>query len=223
MLPVYVSYFAGGGERTGKKSLLNASGFVLGFTVVFVAMGALAGSLGAFLREYKTWVDMVGGIYFNVPVDMHYVDPTQNLTIDLEAGYQLLDGQKAMQVVRFRQDNTGAGYGDTGRAHTQQEFLKAMLSQVLSEASLKDVPNLVDILRSYVEIDKNLSVNDMIYFGRELVGMDIGTAIRASTLPCEWSSPYMWVKTDEALDTINAMLNPYTTDLTEEMVEFYSK
>ena len=53
--------------------------------------------------------------------------------------------------------------------------------------------------------------------------MDIGTAIRASTLPCEWSSPYMWVKTDEALDTINAMLNPYTTDLTEEMVEFYSK
>lgn len=62
MLPVYVSYFAGGGERAGKKTLLNASGFVLGFTVVFVAMGALAGSLGAFLREYKTWVDLVGGI-----------------------------------------------------------------------------------------------------------------------------------------------------------------
>ena len=62
MLPVYVSYFAGGGERTGKKTLLGASGFVLGFTAVFVAMGALAGSLGAFLREYKTWVDLAGGI-----------------------------------------------------------------------------------------------------------------------------------------------------------------
>ena len=62
MLPVYVSYFAGGGERTGKKTLLGASGFVLGFTAVFVAMGALAGSLGAFLREYKLWVDLVGGI-----------------------------------------------------------------------------------------------------------------------------------------------------------------
>ena len=61
MLPVYVSYFAGG-ERTGKKTLLGASGFVLGFTAVFVAMGALAGSLGAFLRAYKTWVDLVGGI-----------------------------------------------------------------------------------------------------------------------------------------------------------------
>ena len=62
MLPVYVSYFAGGGQRTGRKTLLGASGFVLGFTAVFVAMGALAGSLGAFLREYKTWVDLVGGI-----------------------------------------------------------------------------------------------------------------------------------------------------------------
>ena len=62
MLPVYVSYFAGGGERTGKKTVLGASGFVLGFTAVFVAMGALAGSLGAFLREYKLWVDLVGGI-----------------------------------------------------------------------------------------------------------------------------------------------------------------
>lgn len=62
MLPVYVSYFAGGGERTGKKTVLGASGFVLGFTAVFVAMGALAGSLGAFLREYKLWVDLAGGI-----------------------------------------------------------------------------------------------------------------------------------------------------------------
>ena len=62
MLPVYVSYFAGGGQRTGRKTLLSASGFVLGFTAVFVAMGALAGSLGAFLREYKTWVDLMGGL-----------------------------------------------------------------------------------------------------------------------------------------------------------------
>ena len=62
MLPVYVSYFAGGGQRTGRKTLLGAFGFVLGFTAVFVAMGALASSLGAFLREYKTWVDLVGGI-----------------------------------------------------------------------------------------------------------------------------------------------------------------
>ena len=62
MLPIYISYFAGGGERTMKKTLGNASGFVLGFTVVFVAMGALAGTLGSFLTRYQTWVNVIGGI-----------------------------------------------------------------------------------------------------------------------------------------------------------------
>ena len=62
MLPVYISYFAGGGARTGKKTLINALGFVLGFTAVFVAMGALAGTLGSFLRKYQTWVNIIGGM-----------------------------------------------------------------------------------------------------------------------------------------------------------------
>ena len=61
MLPIYVSYFAGGGERTTVKTLKNASGFVLGFTAVFVAMGALAGTLGGFLTRYQTWVNLIGG------------------------------------------------------------------------------------------------------------------------------------------------------------------
>ena len=48
MLPIYVSYFAGGGERSTRKTLTNALGFILGFTLVFVALGALAGTLGSF-------------------------------------------------------------------------------------------------------------------------------------------------------------------------------
>lgn len=62
MLPIYLSYFAGGGVRTAKKTLTGALGFVLGFTVVFTAMGALAGSLGSFLTRYQTWVNIVCGI-----------------------------------------------------------------------------------------------------------------------------------------------------------------
>lgn len=61
MLPIYLSYFAGGGERSEKKTLVNALGFVLGFTVVFVAMGALAGTLGSFLKRYQVWVNLVSG------------------------------------------------------------------------------------------------------------------------------------------------------------------
>lgn len=63
MLPIYISYFAGGGERSTAKTLRCASGFVLGFTAVFVAMGALAGTVGSFLIRYQTIVNIVlGGI-----------------------------------------------------------------------------------------------------------------------------------------------------------------
>ena len=62
MLPIYVSYFAGGGERSTRKTLQNALGFVIGFTAVFVAMGALAGTLGAFLKTYQTAVNIVSGL-----------------------------------------------------------------------------------------------------------------------------------------------------------------
>lgn len=62
MLPIYVSYFTGGGERKTSKTILCAPGFVLGFTVVFVAMGALAGALGSFLTRYQTWVNLVCGL-----------------------------------------------------------------------------------------------------------------------------------------------------------------
>ena len=62
MLPIYISYFAGGGQRTGVKTVKNALGFVLGFTVTFMAMGALAGTVGSFLRRYQTWVNLVSGL-----------------------------------------------------------------------------------------------------------------------------------------------------------------
>ena len=62
MLPIYISYFAGGGERTTQKTLIGVSGFVLGFTLVFVSMGALAGSLGSFLITYAFWVNLMCGI-----------------------------------------------------------------------------------------------------------------------------------------------------------------
>lgn len=62
MLPVYITYFAGGGERTTRKTLTGALGFVTGFTAVFVAMGALAGTIGSYLREYQTAVNIVSGL-----------------------------------------------------------------------------------------------------------------------------------------------------------------
>lgn len=62
MLPIYVSYFAGGGERSAKKTISNALGFVAGFTIIFMAMGALAGTIGSFLIKHQRLVNIISGI-----------------------------------------------------------------------------------------------------------------------------------------------------------------
>lgn len=62
MLPIYISYFAGGGQRSTGKTLKGALGFVAGFTLIFVLMGALAGTVGSFLRQYQTVVNILSGL-----------------------------------------------------------------------------------------------------------------------------------------------------------------
>ena len=62
MLPIYLSYFAGGGERNLRKTLTGALGFVLGFTIVFMALGTLAGTVGSFLAHHRTAVNIVSGL-----------------------------------------------------------------------------------------------------------------------------------------------------------------
>ena len=72
MLPIYISYFAGGGERSTAKTLKGAAGFVLGFTVVFVLMGALAGTLGGVLKAHQRLVDVVSGAIV-ILFGLHYL------------------------------------------------------------------------------------------------------------------------------------------------------
>lgn len=62
MLPIYISYFAGGKEKKTGKAALGAVGFVIGFTAIFVVFGALAGTVGSFLKAYQTAVNVVSGL-----------------------------------------------------------------------------------------------------------------------------------------------------------------
>lgn len=88
MLPIYISYFAGGGERTTGKTLRCAFGFVLGFSIVFMLMGALAGTLGGFLARYQMWVNLVCGIIIIV-FGLNYLGVLNlNLFRGMSAGVQ---------------------------------------------------------------------------------------------------------------------------------------
>ncbi len=76
------------------------------------------------LKGFVALVDAIGGVDFEIPVNMNYDDPTQNLSIHFKKGMQHLDGKSAIKVVRFRHNNDGTGYGseDIGRMQTQQNF-----------------------------------------------------------------------------------------------------
>lgn len=72
MLPIYISYFAGGKKKDTKRVVKNSLGFILGFTVVFVLLGALAGTLGSLLNEYKMIVNIVTGLIV-IFFGLHYL------------------------------------------------------------------------------------------------------------------------------------------------------
>ena len=80
------------------------------------------------LKGFTALVDAIGGIDFEVPINMNYDDPIQNLSIHFQKGMQHLNGADALRVVRFRHNSDGTGYGseDLGRMSTQQNFLKAV-------------------------------------------------------------------------------------------------
>ena len=168
------------------------------------------------LKGFEALVDAIGGVDFEVPIDMDYDDPYQDLHIHFSKGMQHLNGQEAMEVVRFRHNNDGTGYGseDIGRMQTQQKFLKAVAKKMLS------FENLISNPRKYAEIfgqyvDTDLSVTDLAWFGMQVLGMGVDK-IDFSTLPNEWKYPYIYLDPDETLALVNTYLNPYVEDRTAE-------
>ena len=107
-------------------------------------------------------VDSVGGIYFDVPIDMDYDDPTQNLHIHLKQGYQLLDGDKAEQAVRFRHNNDGSTYPfeygeqDLGRMKTQRAFITEVINQIAKPENFTKIDDYIRIANNNVETNFNL-------------------------------------------------------------------
>lgn len=113
----------------------------------------------------KELVDAIGGVYFDVPINMKYDDYSQNLHIDLKAGYQLLDGNQAEQLVRFRHNNNGSTYSyeygqeDIGRMKTQQEFLKAVIKKMAKAENITKIDDYIAIANKNIETNiKDLNI-----------------------------------------------------------------
>ena len=163
------------------------------------------------LQGFEALVDAIGGVEFNVPLDMNYQDPYQDLDIQVSKGWQLLDGETALKVVRFRHNNDGTGYGseDLGRMNTQQNFLKAVAKKTLTVSNLSKIDDFVKIFYEYVKTD--LSLGNLAWFGTEAITIGVDN-ISFATLPNEWASPYIYLKAEDTLALVNEHLNPYVED-----------
>ena len=101
-------------------------------------------------------VDAIGGVTFNVPIDMNYDDTSQNLHIHLKAGEQKLNGEQAEGLVRFRHNNNGTSYpeeygdNDTGRMKTQREFILQVVKQTAKPGNIFKIGEILDVAKEYV-------------------------------------------------------------------------
>jgi len=173
------------------------------------------------IKAFVALVDEVGGVDFNVPVDMDYDDPWQNLSIHYSKGMQHLTGQQALEVVRFRHNNDMSGYSDVGRTQTQQALLRAVAQKVLSWNNVDNIGDFVSIFAQYVDTD--LKVQDMLYFATQALYLDLSTGVSTKRLAVRGDATcrgYAWcyeLDKEQTLADINALLNPYTTPVTDEM------
>ena len=110
-------------------------------------------------------VDAIGGVTFNVPMDMDYDDTSQDLHIHLTEGEQLIDGNKAEQLLRFRHNNDGSTYPseygqqDLGRMRTQREFIAETLRQSLQVKNIFKLKEIIDIMAENVKT--NMQIQDL--------------------------------------------------------------
>lgn len=115
-------------------------------------------------KGFRDIIDAIGGVEYDVPINMNYDDPVQDLHIHLEKGKQKLNGAKAEMFVRFRQNNNGTGYpmGDTDRVKAQTGFIYAAIDQITSVQNVLKLPKLISIATDNVKT--NFSSSEMMKY-----------------------------------------------------------
>lgn len=131
-----------------KKQVTEITGIEIDYHVLFKTK---------ILRQV---VDKIGGVTVDVPINMNYDDPYQNLYIHLKKGTQKLTGSQAEQFCRFRKNNDGTGYpgGDVERTRAQQKFIKAFISELLKVDNVSKIPDLINIVLEGTKTNVTLDI-----------------------------------------------------------------
>lgn len=171
------------------------------------------------LSGFRAIVDAIGGVDIDVPQDMDYEDPDQELYIHLKAGEQTLTGEQAEQFVRFR---SGYSTADKGRIEAQKIFVTAFLDTIKTRLTVDKVPAVVSNIITYLKT--SISAADCVYFAKSALGVDLSN-ITMITLPGEGAyntSSGAWYEVIyrySALDIINTYFNVYDTPVTDSLFD----
>ena len=177
-------------------------------------------------------VDAIGGVEFEVPYNMDYDDPAQDLHIHQMSGLRILNGDDAMQVIRWRKNNKDSPYGyhngigDTGRMELQQSFLMAVARECLKAENLINIPEYARIFQENVETD--LTFGNLLWFGEQALDVDPESGVYFCTLPANMNGShggrsYVFPYPDEIVEVVNERFNPYLRDIRESDLQIMGK
>lgn len=159
------SVYGAGGIDAVSKVVTQLTGLKINYYVQF--------NVGTFGKL----VDLLGGVEFDVPQNMNYDDPVQDLHIHLTKGLQTLNGEDAEAMVRFR----GYPQADLKRVEVQQDLLKALIAQKLNTEYLLKVPSIYSEIKD--DIECNMSITEMAKYGKSMLKLDLATDIYTCTMP----------------------------------------
>ena len=166
------------------------------------------------LDAFERVVDALGGIWFDVPQRMYY---DQGPVIDLEPGWQLLDGEQAMWLCRYRSSYVN---GDLDRIEVQHDFLKAAADQFLQLGSIPNIPQVAQILAE--STDTNMTAANLAWFARQLLrckSEDIRFYTAPNTPAYVNEISYTFLDLYNWLEMVNTRLNPTSTPIGEGQLD----
>ena len=166
------------------------------------------------LDAFRQVIDVMGGVRFEVPMAMDYEDRSQGLSIHLRPGEQLLNGQQAMGLCRYR---SGYSNADLGRIEMQQRFLKSCADQFISLGNIPNLPKVVQILAEHLET--NVSAGNIAWLLRQTLqckSEDIHFSTAPTALDTVDGYRYTILELEPWLALVNASLNPYRETIRAE-------
>ncbi|MDD3165775.1 MAG: LCP family protein [Oscillospiraceae bacterium] len=196
-------YGVNGGGKEGMEALMDKVQAIIGYRP--------DGYLLTDLDSFVSLVDLMGGVEFDVPQDMYYQDPTQNLSINLTAGEQKLDGEQAMGLVRYRY---GYATADIQRTSVQRDFISACMAQWLTVKNVVKFPAALALVQTSLETD--LNAGNLIWLAGALKRCGTGnmeTMILPGGGQAISGGSYYVLSAPAVADAINASCNPYQADV----------